>query len=80
MRGVPPLIELDKSIYKFVDHLDVLTLHGVPSLISCKRLSIKGRIVFARDISFTGEVTLINLSEETKELPSGNYVDQRVEL
>merc|ERR1712146_471219 len=43
--GQPPVVKLDDR-YKFVDDLETLIPHGVPSLKDCSKLVVKGRIEF----------------------------------
>merc|ERR1719472_619506 len=47
--GVPPNVKLD-GCYKFVDGLNGLIPNGPPSLIGCKKLVVKGKVVFAAGV------------------------------
>lgn len=40
--GVAPIVDLDDKKYKMVQHLEAATRNGYPSLVGCKKLSIKG--------------------------------------
>ncbi len=55
-----PLIDLDSTYYKFVTDLDTRFPDGIPSLVNCSRLSVKGDVVFERDIVLQGEVEVVN--------------------
>merc|ERR1712166_1698052 len=45
-KGVPPTIKLDDA-YKFVDAMDTIIPNGVPSLVGCDKMTIKGSLDFA---------------------------------
>mmetsp|Transcript_28570 Transcript_28570/g.66974 ORF Transcript_28570/g.66974 Transcript_28570/m.66974 type:complete len:557 (-) Transcript_28570:285-1955(-) len=70
-KGVPPTISLDDA-YKFVDALDKAFPH-VPSLLRCKKLTVKGHVVFAKGVIIRGEVTICNSTGKTLTLPCGAY-------
>lgn len=77
--GVPPNIKLD-GMYKFVDAMDTLIPNGVPSLINCNKLEIKGQVAFADGVVIKGDVTIKNASSEKKTVPAGVYENQTLEL
>ncbi len=56
------VISLDPAFYKLVDTMEARFPKGVPSLIECECLSIKGDIKFGRDVVVKGQVELINNS------------------
>jgi UDP-N-acetylglucosamine pyrophosphorylase len=57
-KGVPPEILLDGDHFKLVDQLDAALVGGVPSLIGCRRLEVRGPVKFSSDQVFTDEVVL----------------------
>ncbi len=59
-RGVPPAIDLDSKHYKLVDQLDAACPDGVPSLIECEQLTVRGPVQFASGTAIRGCVELIN--------------------
>jgi len=67
--GKAPVITLDSKKYKFVQQLERATRCGVPSLVSCTRLTIKGEVWMSRKCIFEGEVSIINNSDEPKFVP-----------
>jgi len=77
--GVPPIVKLDDR-YKFVDAMDTLIPDGVPSLKACKKMEIKGEVVFAAGVVVKGTVTFENKGEGKKTVAAGTYKDQTVEL
>merc|ERR1712226_341931 len=78
-KGVPPLVKLDDA-YKFVDAMDTMIIHGVPSMKACNKLTIKGEVVFAVDVILKGDVTFNNTSGKRKLIVSGTYENQTVDL
>jgi len=77
--GTPPLVKLDDR-YKFVDAMDTLIPNGVPSLLGCNKLTIKGEVVFDAGVVLKGDVTFSNAGEGAKTVAAGTYEDQTVEL
>ena len=64
--GVAPVISLDSKKYKLVGSLEEATSEGVPSLVECKRLTIKGMVRLGRSTRFVGSVSITNTSSESK--------------
>merc|ERR1719316_410617 len=75
-----PTIDLDSKKFKMVPQLDKCTPNGVPSLKDCKKLTVKGEVVFTEGTVFVGEVTVKNTSSKAVTLPKGTYKDTTVEL
>lgn len=61
--GIPPKVELDDN-YKLVDQVEVAIAGGVPSLIDCHSLRVKGRFLFQSGVTFQGDVILSNDTDE----------------
>merc|ERR1711988_731267 len=78
-KGVPPTIKLDDA-YKFVDQMDTLIPNGVPSLIKCSKMVVKGLCEFAAGVVVEGEVTFNNAGADRKTIAAGIYKDQTVDL
>jgi len=55
--GIPPEIVLGPS-YKLVDQLDAALEDGIPSLVNCRRLEVRGPVKFSAADCFSGEVVL----------------------
>merc|ERR1711939_679082 len=60
--GVPPNVKLDGA-YKFVDALQTLVPNGPPSLIDCKKITIEGKIAFAKGVVIKGDVKIVNTGD-----------------
>jgi phosphoglucomutase len=78
--GVAPIVDLDDKKYKMVQNLDAATAGGIPSLVGCRKLSVKGEVWLSAGNVFVGNVTVINSSSEPKVLPAGVYTDTTVDL
>jgi UDP-N-acetylglucosamine pyrophosphorylase len=79
-QGVPPRIDLDPEYYKLVGPFDELCRDGLPSLIDCASLHVRGPVRFQPGTLIEGEVTIINRSADVKTLPAGTHSDETVEL
>lgn len=69
----PPFVELDSEHYKLIDQLDCHLQNGVPSMVNCQELSVRGSIDFSGDNIFKGKVKVENLSGKPVALPAGTY-------
>jgi phosphoglucomutase len=78
--GVAPVVDLDSKKYKLVQQLEGATGGGIPSLIGCKKLVVKGVVNLSARCVFRGSVTVINKSSEAKTLPGRVYEDEEVDL
>lgn len=73
-KGIPPLITLSDD-YKLVDQLDTL---GVPSLVACMSLSVKGPIRFENGVVLRGNVIIENLGSELRTVSPGTYDNETI--
>jgi UTP--glucose-1-phosphate uridylyltransferase len=55
-----PEIGLDQAFYKNIDEFLARFPHGVPSLVSCSELSVKGDVLFGADVRVVGNVSISN--------------------
>lgn len=78
--GVAPIVELDDKKYKLVQNLEAATKGGFPSLVDCKKVSVKGEVWLSSRSVFKGEVKILNNSSEPKALPPGVYENTTVDL
>jgi len=78
--GVAPIVSLDSKKYKLVSKLEGATTGGIPSLVNCKRLTVKGYVKMSAKCIFAGEVKIINESSETKTVPKRKIEDEELDL
>jgi phosphoglucomutase len=78
--GKAPVISLDSKKYKLVGKLEEATVGGIPSLVNCNRLTIKGLVRMSKKTSFVGDVSVVNTSDEAKFIPSGEVKDVSLDL
>ena len=69
--GSGPVISLDPFCYRLVDDFEQRFPSGVPSLIDCESLRVKGDITFSQKISINGRVKLVNEESRPLTLPAG---------
>jgi len=69
--GAAPVIDLDSKLYKLVGKLEDATQGGVPSLVNCKRLKVKGLVRMSKKSKFVGDVSIVNTTDEAKYVPEG---------
>ncbi|MDE1171122.1 MAG: UTP--glucose-1-phosphate uridylyltransferase [Verrucomicrobium sp.] len=75
-----PLIDLDGAHYKRIDDFDAKFAAGIPSLRSCRRLTVRGPVLFSSGVRLQGAVTVTNPRREDAPLPPGAYADREVTL
>lgn len=78
--GVAPIMSIDSKKYKLVDALEAATEGGIPSLVNCKKLTIKGLVRMSKATSFVGDVSITNTSDEAKFIPVGEIKDTELDL
>ncbi len=78
--GKAPVISLDSKKYKLVEKLEAATVGGIPSLVKCDRLKIKGLVTMTKDTSFVGDVSIENNSDVAKPVPTGEVKDISLDL
>lgn len=71
-KGQPPAIDLDSRRYKIMKDFDAAFPHPL-SLIDCDRLKVSGPFRFGNGVRCRGEVEFTNASNETREVPAGEY-------
>jgi len=79
-QGFPPVIDLDTDHYKLVDQLDAKLALGVPSLLRCRELTVRGPVLFSSQNVFEGKVAITNRAKSPKQLSPGHYKDCVKEL
>jgi len=67
-------IDLDASVYRLVDALDARFPHGPPSLLECERLTVKGDVVFGRNVVVKGRVDLVNDGPDPRVIADGQVL------
>jgi UDP-N-acetylglucosamine pyrophosphorylase len=72
--GVPPVVSLSDE-YKLVDQIEDL---GVPGLIGCDSLSVKGPLKFAPGVIVRGVVSFENTGSEVVTVAASSYENQAV--
>lgn len=78
--GVAPIVDLDDKKYKMVQHLEAATQNGYPSLVACRKITVKGEVWLSSRNIFKGDVKIVNDSSEPKVLPPGVYENITVDL
>jgi len=67
----PPVVALDDRFYQLYDDMIGRFPHGAPSLRRCDALTVKGDVVFGRDIVLEGRVVVENSGDEAIRLKDG---------
>ena len=81
--GKPPLVDLDKKVYKKMDGLNKMLgadSAGLPSLKNCDKLTVKGKVIFEPGIVFKGTVSIVNSGDDWQVLKTGTYENQDITM
>ena len=73
-------IKLDPKFYGKIDDFDKRFANGVPSLVDCYSLSIEGDVLFEKDVSIKGSVTIKNTQPLQAVIAAGTVIDQDLNL
>jgi len=72
--GVPieeRVIDLDPRFYRRVDQLEERFPHGAPSLVECRRLSVRGDVRFGAGVTCRGDVAIRHDGPAPRSIPDG---------
>ncbi|MDM8528129.1 UTP--glucose-1-phosphate uridylyltransferase [Anaerolineales bacterium HSG24] len=69
-----PTISLDPTYYKRVNDFEARFPDGVPSLVACQQLTIKGDIKFGGQVILKGNVTLVNETARQRYIEAGTVI------
>lgn len=78
--GAAPIVSLDSKKYKLVGKLEEATRDGIPSLVNCKRLTVKGLVKMSKKNVFVGDVKITNGSNEAKTIPKRTIENEDIDL
>ena len=70
----PPVVTLDDRYYQLYDDMIERFPHGAPSLRRCSTLTVKGDVVFGRDVMVEGHVIVENFQEGALFLEDGTVL------
>ncbi len=76
--GVPAddrVIDLDPRFYKRIDQLQERFPHGAPSLVECRRLTVRGDVRFGSGVVCRGDVTIEHAGSEPRIVADGTVLD-----
>ena len=65
------VIDLDPAFYKRIDDFVERLPHGAPSLLRCRRLTVRGDFYFGKGVSISGEVDLVNQDHTPRRIADG---------
>lgn len=71
-----PDIRLDGKYYALIDDFEARFPHGVPSLMSCRKLRITGDVRFGANITVAGEIELQNNSAGPVFIPDNTRIEK----
>jgi UTP--glucose-1-phosphate uridylyltransferase len=71
--GEPPVVDLAAEHYKLVDGLERMLARAVPSLLHCRRLTVRGAVVFEPGVVCKGDAEFDNSGSEPMTIPPGEY-------
>ena len=74
--GIPPHVTLDDRYYKTISGLETLVPTS-PSLRDCVSLKVEGPLLLNAEVQCSGNVELVNLTQETYTVPPGKYTGRR---
>lgn len=73
-----PRIDLDTRYFGKVDQFETRFAHGIPSLINCESLTIKGDVKFEGKVTIKGKVLIENQGNTQAVIKEGAIIDHDV--
>jgi UTP--glucose-1-phosphate uridylyltransferase len=74
------VIDLDPHYYHLINEMEARFSNGVPSLIDCEELRVKGDVKFGKNVKLKGRVNLVNLSDQQKIIADDTDMEGELEL
>jgi UTP--glucose-1-phosphate uridylyltransferase len=71
-------VNLDPAFYTKIDDFEKRFSYGVPSLIDCEALTIRGDVSFERDVVIKGNVCIHNTGPEPAVISAGTVIDNNL--
>nr|MBL0714019.1 UTP--glucose-1-phosphate uridylyltransferase [Desulfobacterales bacterium] len=71
-----PLVSLDPAFYRRIDQFEARFPAGVPSLLECEQLTIRGDIRFESPVTIKGKVGLTNPDSTQKTIEAGSVISE----
>jgi UTP--glucose-1-phosphate uridylyltransferase len=71
-------LAFDQRFFGKVDMLDERFPHGIPSVVNCRSLTIKGDVRFGKGISISGDIIIENLSTSQVEIPDNTAITDSI--
>lgn len=78
--GPSPLVDLDSRYYKLYREFRERFPGGMPSLIACDRLSVRGDVRFGAGVAIEGSVSVVNERPEPGSVPAGTRLAGEVRV
>jgi UTP--glucose-1-phosphate uridylyltransferase len=73
-------IDLDPDYYSLIDSFNQRFSAGVPSLLECENLTIKGDVIFEEGVTIKGRVIIQNQGSSQAVIPARTVVDRDIVL
>jgi UTP--glucose-1-phosphate uridylyltransferase len=71
-------IDLEPKYYGKIDLFDERFIHGIPSLMDCESLTIRGDVRFERNVTIKGRVVITNNLKSQMVVKEGTVLDKDV--
>ena len=69
-------VDLDPKYYAKIDDLEKRFENGIPSLVECDVLTIKGDVLFKEDVKIKGTVTITNTRKAQAVIKEGTIIEK----
>ena len=73
-------IKLDPLYFKNIDDFDKRFSNGVPSLVACESLTVKGDVFFGPRVTIKGAVTITGSRKTAAVVPEGAIIEKDLVL
>ena len=73
-------IDLDPQYFGKIDGFESRFPHGVPSLLGCRCLTVRGDVTFEAGVSIEGDVYLSNAGTRPAVIPKGSFLSGNIAL
>jgi UTP--glucose-1-phosphate uridylyltransferase len=71
-------INLDSVYFGKIDQFESRFKAGIPSLVDCESLDIKGDVIFEKNVRIVGKVKIENKSNKQAVIEEGKVIDSDI--
>ncbi len=79
-KGSVVAVTLDSKFYKLIDDMEARFPYGSPSLMECEKLTVKGDVLFGKEVKIKGSVEVVNKLSQQLLIPDLSIINNETRI